>query len=145
MFEKYALKYYASDDLLDFPFDEINKYVSRAEIRLGKLTPDRRLHDDYIIDFHVYVENESLSCKIELISHIDEGKTFAIIFQNVSNLSIKGELVDYAASYPSPKSTFTFAQVLDIWYDYQTSFECCILLDNERYILIKCTNIRFED
>lgn len=30
-----------------------------------------------------------------------------------------------------------FAQILEMWFDHRESFACCLLLDNERYAIIR--------
>lgn len=144
MFEKYAIEYYKSDDYLsNFSYDTINECIMHAEAKLEKLNPYRRFHDDYIVGFHIYIANDVLSCKVELSSHIVKNKTSTIIFHQVTSLNIQGELISTSAIYPPSQGSITFAQVLDVWFDYQSSFECCFLLDNERYFILKSKDIQF--
>lgn len=143
MLEEYAREYYNADNLTNSFYDSMNLCIARAEAQLGRLNPDRRFHDEYISGIKISVDSKNMCCKVELSIYGYEDKKTTMVFHKVKGLKFEGEIINEKSVYPPFGSLTTIAQILDVWYDYRTYFECCFLLDNARYFVIKAEDIQF--
>lgn len=139
MFKPAAIRYYAEDEMSDVQRLEIQECWKRAERAIGDDIKDViraacSFHDWYITECSVYCQQMTEYCKMTLHKKNSE---CCVLFTGVSSISITGDLISNTANYPGAWEHTSFAQVLDFWMDYQRVFECCWLLDSERFIIIE--------
>jgi len=147
MLEEMAFTYYKEDaDVSDSLFATIKECEQRAKGILKKtvvniLTEKDSFHDAYLSVINIQSDNGVTQCKMGL-SHL--GILYTIYFNGVSSFHVKNDIVSPDAEYPKSENESSMAQVLDIWFDYHDELECCILLDSERFVLIKTQNVWIE-
>lgn len=150
MFKKLAVQYYEEDcDGKRFRklCEKAEHCWEKAELQLSEETVEglqrrMRLHDWCISDLSVRCEWGANQCQISLKKREDRCK---LLFSNVRSLSFFGELVSPSANYPGFFDGDSFARILEIWLDYRKRFECCLLLDSERYIVIKAESMTLSE
>lgn len=140
MFKPAAIRYYAEDELSDAQRLEIQRCWQRAESVIGDDIKDAiraacSFHDWYMTEYSVYCKQLTEYCKITLKNK--RNSECCVLFAGVSSISMTGDLISYTANYPGAGEHTSFAQVLDFWLDYRKDFECCWLLDSERFIIIE--------
>ena len=143
MLEDLAMQYYAEDELSDDLQTQIEQCRQRSERIVSAevkqiIHASHSFHDWYMTECAVYCESETKFCKIALFKGNAKCR---VLFSGVSFLSISGELISHTANYPGAWENASIAQVLAIWLDYQKRLECCWLLDNERFMLLKAEDI----
>jgi len=139
MFEKLAIHYYNEEQMSDALYNQIQECYHRAEAFMTKeakyiINTTHLFHDFYLSECSIYCDHGSKKCRIALSN---KREVYTILLYGVCSLSIVGELVSDKAEYPKSEQGFAFAQVLALWLDYQAFFDICLLLDNERYIIIR--------
>lgn len=141
MFEKLTAEYFAADELSNAFLNEIQTCRERAEAVLPADTA-RILGETHC--FHDwYLTACALDYKNHCVLTLTKGNAaYRVQISGIAALSVIGELISDKAAYPESDRNPSFAQVMDLWLDYQNRFECCLLLDNERYIQISANGIR---
>ncbi|MBE5790596.1 MAG: hypothetical protein E7322_00375 [Clostridiales bacterium] len=139
MFEKLAVQYYEEDELSVSLINEIKACMLRAEAALQKelmeiIRNNHVFHDWYVTSFNLYCEENITLCRIQVSKRETQ---YVLKFDGVVSVAIYGEIASSAADYPPRAQGDSFAQVLAFWIDYTDYYEICLLLDNERYIIIK--------
>ena len=143
MFEKLAVQYYEEDELSDLLVNDIRACMLRAEAVLKKefiaiIGDNHFFHDWYVTSFKIFCENNIMNCQLE----IAKGEIkYGLYFDGGISMALYGEIISSTADYPPRTQGDSFAQVLDFWIDYIDCYKVCILLDNERYIILKAKKI----
>lgn len=143
MLEVLATKYYYEDELSEELLAQIEKCNQRARRVLPKtinefIRQNHSLHDWHVSGLALYCKDNQQVCKITFTKNQIE---YHMNFFDVRAFSIYGEIISSDAQYPSSHCDSSFAQVLAIWIDYHRSFEFCILLDNERFIVLVANDV----
>ncbi len=143
MLERLAVQYYEDDDVSEDLRTRINQCWARAKgvLRtktINAMKQEAWFHDWYLTEFTVYCERKVQFCRITLSKRDHQCR---LVFSGVEAVSMFGELISPIAKYPDSSVGTSFAQVLDTWMDYQKRFECCLLLDNERFIVLKAKDV----
>lgn len=139
MFEKLAVQYYEEDELSDLLINEVRVCMRRSEAVLKKewmaiIRDNHFFHDWYVTSFRTFCENNIMRCQLQ----ISKGEiNYVLDFDGVISMASYGEIISSTADYPPRTQGDSFAQVLDFWIDYVDCYKICILLDNERYIIIR--------
>ena len=89
-------------------------------------------HDAYIMQLHCI---NAYSLSIDVRRHND---SVSILFPFVSSFECFGTLLDHSASFPNTDHDRPIAQILDIWIELEDEVTMIILLDNCRYLQIRC-------
>lgn len=145
MFEKMAFDYFKEEDVPEYLVEYLDTCRKRINGKLDhevicSLKTNHSFHDSYLTSVLVSSANNGMgSCQINLI-RFDIHYIFE--FYGISTFHIEGDIVSPNANYPKPKADSSIAQVLDIWFDYQKEFECCILLDSERFIILRAQDVK---
>ena len=141
MFERLAAEYY-KEEMCD-TFQSIAKECyHRAEIFMSseaKCIIDKTcfFHDWYLTECSIYCSHGVKNCKLTLSKSC---MTYCILFTGVRFLTSVGKFVSDEAKYPKSEQGTSLAQVLDLWIDYQETYEICLLLDNERFVTIQAND-----
>lgn len=144
MFKKLAAEYYAADELSGAFLNELQMCRERAEAVLPAETAHILAKTHCFHDW--YLTACILDCKNHCSLTLAKGNAaYRVQISGITALSVAGELISDKASYPESDRNPSFAQVMDLWLDYQKRFECCLLLDNERYIQISANGIRISE
>lgn len=144
MLKKMALDYFKEEEVSASLIDYVDACNQRANAKLDNavicsLKTNHAFHDAYLASICLFSENGVVLCQLCFIQS-DISHRFK--FRGISSFHVEGDLVSPNANYPKEKDSSSVAQVLDIWFDYQNEFECCILLDSERFILLKAQNVQ---
>ena len=153
MFEEFIAQYYKSADefgreLLDF----MDACRQRARKRLDRETKAAfelylAFHDWYVNSFSICGERKTAICRVGLSRRGESGDVpCELVFNGVVSLSISGELASAGSNYPGfgGESNISFAQISEVLLDYHDGFECILLLFDDRYIVIRCRDVRFR-
>lgn len=144
MFEKLTAEYFAADELSDAFLNEIQTCRERAEAVLPADTARILVETHCFHDW--YLTACALDCEKRCILMLAKGNAaYRVQISGIISLSAAGELISDKASYPESDRNPSFAQVMDLWLDYQNRFECCLLLDNEHYIQISANGILISE
>ena len=146
MLKKMALDYFKEEEISSFLINDIDACKKRTNAKLDNavicsLKTNHSFHDAYLVSVCVCSENGMALCQL---SFARSDSLHRFTFRGISSLHVEGDLVSPDANYPKQKNNSSIAQVLDIWFDYQNEFECCILLDSERFILLKAQNVQIS-
>lgn len=101
---------------------------------IWRLMQDGWFHDAYIIQLKCHC-NGAYSLEI-CIQHHD--KKVSLFFSSVTLFQFVGNLFDVGACFPWGSDDKPMAQILDIWAEASDQFIFYILLDNGRYLHIRC-------
>lgn len=147
MLETLVARYYSEEDLSEEFLSQIGVCEQNARRALDSQTAyiwkeNCFFHDWYVCKFAVYCEKEKTHCRITLYKR---NRSIALLYRDVKSISSVGEWVSCDAQYPPSDSGNSFAQVLSIYLDHAQIFDCCLLLDNERYILIKAVDVEITE
>lgn len=146
MFDELAKQYYEDDELSADLIEYIGACRKRARAMLSPqaiqiLETNHAFHDAYLTDLNLCHAQGKGICKVGLFRNKIHR---TLVFEDISSLRVAGELVSASANYPSPSNRSSFAQVFDLWIDYQGQFECCILLDSGRFIALSAGDVYFD-
>ena len=147
MLSTLAAQYYSEEDVSEGLRLQIAECLKRAKNIIGAkamsiIESNYEFHDWYIKSFYIQSVRHDHFCEILLYNHV---KCYNMIFENVHSIVNIGNLVTPLANYPKTISDPSFAQVLDVWFDYHGILECCLLLDSQRYIIIETKKIHFRE
>ena len=139
MFKKLAVQYYEENELSDLLINEVRACMRRSEAVLKKelidiIRDNHFFHDWYVVSFRIFCENNVMRCQLQIAK---EEINYVLLFDEVISMASYGEILSSTADYPPRTQGDSFAQVLDFWIDYIDCYKVCILLDNERYIIIR--------
>lgn len=139
MIEKLVSQYY-TDEWESLYMQQGNKivfdYLLKAKPCMApsfeKRLFDGWFHDTYLMKLSC---NDCHSLCLCLQRH-DE--TVYIDLDSVLSFECVGPLMDRDLSFPGPDRGDPMAQILDVWIEAAAEITLFILLENERYIKIKC-------
>lgn len=136
-------KYYAEDDLSEEQFAEIQSSREKAEKALSAdsvhlFSETHWLHDWYVCGLSIDCRDEKRFCRI---TFTNKTRRIVLLCSEVISIYGVGEWVSASAQYPGAGTNDSFAQVLALWLEHKRNFECYLLLDNERYIVLQSRKI----
>lgn len=149
MFELFAKQYYECYDdeaTIVRLLNQIGKYGRRASAFMTDevkniIGTNHSFHDWYLTKCALCCEQMTKFCKLTVSKNRE---SHDLLFSGIVSLQIFGELISDEAIYPESERNCSLAQILDMWFDYRTHFEFCLLLDNERFVLIKAKDFCFR-
>ena len=147
MFEALAERYYTEEEVSEDLRVRLRACWQRAESAIGQermefIRANAWFHDWYVLEFRLRATRKLPSCQIALYHNEAICK---IQFFGIESICCHGALAATGFLYPPGKRRRpSFAQVLELWLDNQRCLECCLLLDNERFIVIKAKEMAFE-
>lgn len=100
-----------------------------------RLLDEGWFHDAYIIQLECDCRTSAYSLQLCIQHH---GKKVNLIFSSVTLFQFVGNFLDVDACFPRRLGNKPMAQILDIWAEASDQSIFYILLDNGRYLHIRC-------
>lgn len=134
---------YYSDDWEEIASQGGNGIILKGWLGMKKNMPESfwRLmnegwfHDAYIIQLECHCLDGAYSLQLCIQHH---NKKVNLIFSSVMLFQSVGNLLDVDACFPWGRDNKPIAQILDIWAEASDQSIFYILLDNGRYLHIRC-------
>lgn len=136
-------KYYAEDELSEEQYAEIQSARKNAEKALSAdsvhlFSENHWLHDWYVCGLAIDCQDGKKHCRI---TFAQDTRRIVLLCSEVISIYGVGEWVSASAQYPGAGTNDSFAQVLALWLEHKRNFNCYLLLDNERYIVLQSRKI----
>ena len=98
-------------------------------------------HDAYLMRFECCCIDETHSVRLTLKKYIDRKRAeiIVLVFSFVTMVKCNGNFIDAEAHFPHADCEKPIAQLLDIWVEESDEFIICLLFDNARSLLIRCS------
>lgn len=139
MLRALVARYYAEDDLNEKQMLQIKRCLQNASEVLSANTirihnESGWLHDWCVCKLDVFCDSSGKCCRITFSKGSQE---IVLLCSGVESIENFGELVSSHVLYPETSNRDSFAQVLTTWFEYKNAITCYLLLDNERYFIIR--------
>ena len=75
-----------------------------------------------------------------------DAEKYCLVFLGLDDVRVHGALYSIQSNFPPPSnSILPLAQILDVWFAFDTMLECTILLEDGRFIEIRFRSCEFID
>lgn len=99
-------------------------------------------HDTYVLELTCTQSKGKHVVRLTIEKDAAELSKVVLEFSDVSLFQVSGNIVDAKACFPLPPNGTPIGQIMDIWVEKSAKLTCCILLENNRSLYMRCDQMK---
>lgn len=99
-------------------------------------------HDTYVLDLTCTQSKGVQVVRLTIEKAAAEFRKVVLEFSDVSLFQVNNNILDAKACFLALPHEMPIGQVMDIWVEKSVKLACCILLENEQSLYIRCNQMK---